>query len=400
MNQSITNSDSQSVRDDELTLLDLLIMLAKHKLFILGLPLLVAVLAAGYSLTLPNIYVANTRILPPQGQTPVSSMLSQLGGVAALAGGIPGLNLKNPNDVYVAMLRSRSVADKLNERFGLMKRWEIDAKYPSLVYDELNKITHVSSGKDGIIVVEVENKDPKFAADLTNGYVDELVRFTSVLAVTDGARRRLFFERQLALAKENLANVEVAARQALQSGGLANVDAEGRSLVEASARLRGEITVKEVQLGVMRTYATERNPELQLAQQELDSMKHELGKLEGANGTKPVSTKTTGQASDSLRLLRDYKYRETIFELLAKQYELAKIDEAKDSSLIQVMDKAIEPDRKSKPVRSTIVVVSAFVAFFFSILWVFVRELSARRAADPQRASVMLQLKRHLFAWK
>jgi tyrosine-protein kinase Etk/Wzc len=400
MNDSSNTADSQSARDNDLTLLDLLIILAKHKLLILGMPLLVAVLAAGYSLTLPNIYVANTRVLPPQGQSGVSSMLSQLGGVAALAGGVAGFNLKNPNDVYVAMLRSRSVADNLNKRFDLMKRWKIDSKYPSLVYDELGKITRVSSGKDGIIVVEIENTDPKFAADLANAYVDELVRFTSVLAVTEGAQRRLFFERQFALAKQNLDNAEVAARQALQTGGLAKVDEQGRAIIEASARLRGQITVKEVQIGAMRAYAAERNPELQLAQQELDVMKHELGKIEGSGGEKRATAETNGHVSGSLSLLRDYKYRETIFELLAKQYEAAKIDEAKDSSLIQVMDKAIEPDRKSKPKRSTIVVVAAFVAFFLSILWVFVRELSARGAADPQRASRMQQFKRHLWAWK
>jgi len=384
--------------NNDLSLLDLLIILAKYKLLLIGLPLLVAVLAAGYSLMLPNIFTANAKILPPQSQSNTAAMLAQLSGIAGLVGASAGL--KNPNDLYIAMLKSRTVADKLNQRFGLIKLWKIDPAYQSLVYDELDKITRVSSGKDGIIHVEVENQDPKFAAALANAYVDELMGFTSVLAVTEGGQRRLFFERQFALAKENLASAEVAARQALEAGGLAKVDDQGRAIVEASARLRGQITVKEVQIGAMRTYAAERNPEMQLAQQELESMKRELRKIEGANGAKATPGAANEQASDSLRLLRDYKYRETIFELLARQYELAKIDEAKDSSLIQVMDRAIEPDHRSKPRRTRIVLVSAFVAFFITVLGVFLRELSARTGADPQRASRMQDLKRHLASWK
>jgi uncharacterized protein involved in exopolysaccharide biosynthesis len=398
MTESSDLPDPQSADGHEIGLLDLMIMLAKHKLLILGLPLVVAVLAAGYSLMLPNIFTANAKILPPQGQSATAAMMAQLSGIAGLVGGPAGL--KNPNDLYIAMLKSRSVADKLDQRFGLMKLWKIDPAYKSVVYDELGKITRVSSGKDGIILVEVDNKDPKFAADLANAYVDELIGFTSVLAVTEGAQRRLFFERQLALAKDNLASVEIAARQALEAGGLSKVDDQGRAIVEASARLRGQITVKEVQIGAMRAYAAERNPEMQLAQQELESMKRELRKIEGANGVKAATGEPSAQASDSLRLLRDYKYRETIFELLAKQYELARIDEAKDSSLIQVMDKAIEPDRRSSPKRTRIVLVSAFLAFLVAILWVIVQALGASTGSDPQRKTRLLELRRHLFSWK
>jgi uncharacterized protein involved in exopolysaccharide biosynthesis len=388
--------DDKGVND--VSLLDMLIILVKYKRFVIGLPLLVAVIAAAYSLLLPNIFTANTKILPPQSQSGTAAMLAQLGGIAGLVGGSAAL--KNPNDLYVAMLRSRTVANNLNQRFGLMKRWEINIKHPSQMYEVLERVTRVSFGKDGVITIEVDDQDAKFSADLANAYVDELVRFTSVLAVTEGGQRRVFFERQFALAKENLASAEVAARQALEAGGLAKVDDQGRAIVEASARLRGQITVKEVQIGAMRSYAAERNPEMQLAQQELDSMKRELRKIEGANGERASTGKASEQASDSLRLLRDYKYRETIFELLAKQYELARIDEAKDSSLIQVMDKAIEPDQRSKPKRTRIVLVSAFVAFFITVFGVFVLELSARTGADPQRASRMQEFKRHLISWK
>lgn len=385
--------------DNDVSVLDVLILLAKRKFLLVGLPFVVALIAAGYSLLLPNIFTANTRILPPQGQPGAAAMLAQqLGGIAGLVGGAAGL--KNPNDLYIAMLRSRTLADYLNQRLSLMTRWEIDNKYRSQLYERLERVTRISSGKDGVITLEVQDKDPKFAAELANAYVDELVKFSSVLAVTEGAQRRLFFEQQLALAKDNLASMEIAARRALEAGGLSKVDEEGRTMIEASARLRGQITVKEVQIAAMRSYAADGNPELRFAQQELDSMRDKLRKLEGEGRADAPGREANGRASESLRLLREYKYRETIMELLAKQYELAKIDEAKNPSLIQVLDKAIEPDQRSAPRRTRIVLISAFLAFFVAILWVIVRELAASTGSDPQRNARVLELKRRLFSWK
>src|SRR4029079_7857822 len=184
--------DDKGVND--VSLLDMLIILVKYKRFVIGLPLLVAVIAAAYSLLLPNIFTANTKILPPQSQSGTAAMLAQLGGIAGLVGGSAAL--KNPNDLYVAMLRSRTVANNLNQRFGLMKRWEINIKHPSHMYEVVERVTRVSFGKDGVITIEVDDQDAKFSADLANAYVDELVRFTSVLAVTEGGQRRVFFERQ------------------------------------------------------------------------------------------------------------------------------------------------------------------------------------------------------------
>ncbi|MCX7144329.1 MAG: Wzz/FepE/Etk N-terminal domain-containing protein [Proteobacteria bacterium] len=397
MTEPSTPPASQSIDsdDDEISLLDLLIVLAKHKMLIFGLPFAVALVAVGYSLTLPNIFTASTKILPPQGQSSgASAMLAQLGGLAGLASGA----IKSPNDLYVGMLKSRTVADNLIQRFDLMKLYE--AKYPSQVRLGLAGVTNIVSGKDGIITIEVDDKDPKRAADLANAYVDELFKLTKVLAVTEASQRRLFFERQFEQARNNLAKAEADARQALEKGGLVQVEGQGRAIVETTARLRGQITVKEVQIGAMRAFATERNPDLQLAQKELESLKHELARTEGPSVGKSVNAKATSESGiDNLGLLRNVKYHETIYELLAKQFELAKIDEAKDSAVVQVMDNAIEPDRKSKPKRSVIVLLSTLAALFIGVLWAFVREGIARAKVDPVQATRLLDLKRHL-AWK
>src|SRR5207245_9551993 len=258
--------------------------------------------------------------------------------------------------------------------------------------------TTIVAGKDGIITIEVDDKDPKRAAELANAYAEELMNLTQVLAVTEASQRRLFFERQLVQAKDNLTAAEIAARQGLQKGGLAQVDAQGRSMIAVTARLRAEISAKEVQLGAMRTFAAEGNPELQRTQQELEALRRELARVEGSSqvaglgkGDRPGST-----GLDNHGRLRDVKYYEFLYEFLAKQYELAKIDEAKDATLIQVMDKAVEPDRRSKPMRALIILLSVLVALLAGVLWAFVRELMADASRDPHQAERLKTFKRYL----
>ena len=399
------NKDALAVHppaDDEISLLDLLIVLAKHKRIVLGVPFAVAIAAAIISLLMSNIYTGTTRILAPQqSASAASALLSQLGGAVGGLGGAAGgaLGIRNPNDLYVGMLKSRTVADNIITRFNLDKIFNED--YLSNTRRRLANVTTITAGREGIITIEVDDKDPKRAADLANAYVDELKRLTKVLAVTEASQRRLFFEQQLVQAKDNLTATEIAARQGLQKGGLAQVDAQGRSMIEVTARLRAQISAKEVQLGAMRTFAAEGNPELQRVQEEIQALRRELSRIEGSS---PIGAVARGDVSgnsglDNLGRLRDVKYYEFLYELLAKQYELAKIDEAKDATVVQVMDKAIEPDRKSKPKRTLIVLLSMFVALFVSILWAFVQEAATRAKADAQQMSRLETLRRYLH-WK
>jgi len=381
-----------------LNVLDLLVVLAKHKKLVIGLPLIAAALAAAISLMLPNVYTGRTKVLPPQQTQSTSAVLAQLGSLAGLAGGAAS-GLKNPNDLYVGMLKSRTVADNLIERFDLNKRY--DKRYPSDTRKALADRTTIVAGKDGIITIDAEDTDPKRAAELANGYVEELFKLTKVLAVTEASQRRLFFEHQLEQARENLARAEISTRQALNKGGLVLVEGQGRVMAETSARLRAELTVKEIQIGAMRTFASEQNPELLRTQQQVDVIKRELARIEGTASERPGAIATEqGKGIDNLRLLRELKYHEATFELLAKQYELAKIDEAKDSAVIQVMDKAVEPDRKSRPHRTLIVVltgIAALLAAVFCALLVDAYERAlrdARTAEKLQRLKVLLQRRR------
>ncbi len=387
--------------EDEVSLLDLLIVLAKHRRIVVGFPFVAAVLAVTVSLLLPNVYTASARILPPQQSGSASAaILSQLGGVlGGLAGAAGGGLIKNPVDLYLGMLKSRTVADNLIERFGLDKLYE--QKFQSDTRRILEHKTSITVGKDGIILIEVDDQNPRRAADLANAYVDELMNLTKVLAVTEASQRRLFFERQLLQAKDNLTAAEIAARQGLQKGGLAQVDAQGRSMIEVTARLRAQVSVKEVQLDAMRTFAAEGNPEMQRTRQELEALRRELARIEGSSAAIAISkADVSGNTGlNNLGRLRDVKYHEFLYELLAKQYELARIDEAKDSTIIQVLDKAVEPDRKSKPVRSVIVILSTLFAMLVGIGLAFVLEAMANANRDPQQALRLQALKRYL-AWR
>jgi uncharacterized protein involved in exopolysaccharide biosynthesis len=396
---AIDRAGETTTEDDEISLLELLIVLAKHKRIVLGVPLAAGIVAAIVSLLMPSMYTGTTRILPPQqSASAASALLNQLGGalggLAGLAGG--ALGVKSPNDLYVGMLKSRTVADNLISRFELAKLYDEDRL--SDTRKRLEKETTIATGRDGIITVEVDDRDPKRAADLANAYVDELRKLTKVLAVTEASQRRLFFEQQLVQAKDNLTAAEIAARQGLQKGGLAQVDAQGRSMIEVTARLRAQISAKEVQLGAMRTFAAEGNPELQRTQQELEAVRRELARIEGSS---PIAALGKGEGSgnaglDNLGRLRDVKYYEFLYELLAKQYEIARIDEAKDPAIVQVMDGAIEPDRRSRPKRTLIVLLSTFVALFVGLIAAFVSEAMSRVRSDPEQAERLKTFRSHL----
>lgn len=393
--QNRTDPVAAGEQDDEISLLDLAIVLAKHKTLLIGLPAIVAVLSIIASLLMTQQFTATAKMLPPEkSQGAAAAMAAQLGGLAGLAGGV----VKSPNDLYIAMMKSRTLQESMIKRFDLMKLWE--AEFISDACKHLEGITTITSGKDSIIAIEVTDADPKRAAEYANAYVEELSKLTGSMATTEAGRRRLFFEGQFLKAKENLAKAEMVAKQGLEKGGLIKVDDQGKTMVESMARLRGQITVKEVQIGAMRSFAAEGNPELKMAQQELSVLKGELAKAEGALTAKvgPGGTALHTQGFENLNLLRDLKYFETIYEMLARQYELAKIDEAKEAAIIQVLDAAVAPDRKSKPKRAQIVLLATLAAGFVAVLLAFVIEAMGKASRNPEQRERLAVFRAYLKA--
>ena len=388
-------SPNPAIAEREFSLILLLLALARHKKRIILVTMGVAVTAVAISLTLPNVYKAGTKLLPPQqAQSGAAGLLSQLGGAAGMAGGIAGL--KNPNELYVGMLKSRTVADQLVKQFDLAKVYEVNSVEEARKL--LERRTVVSAGKDGLISIEVEDTDKKLVAPLANAYVAALLKLTTSLAVTDATQRRVFFERQLEQAKDKLAAAEIRLRSGLDSQGVISVDSDSRAIVETVARVRAQVSAKEVELGSMSAFVTTNNVEYQRAREQLNSLRAELSKLE--NGRAPLRGgdsnlgKPAGLAN--IQIVRDVKYLQMLYEMLAKQYEGARLEEAKDNSLIQVLDTAVEPDKKFKPGRAVIVLLATLLAFFVACAAAVLSEMRAVLMQSPEYAGQWAQLKGYL----
>jgi tyrosine-protein kinase Etk/Wzc len=397
-----------SEHDDEVSLLDLLIVIARRKGFVLKTTAIFGVAALLVSLILPKRYTAVATVLPPQQssslQSVLSSQLGGLGGLAALAGAGTSL-LKNPNDMYVAMFKSQTVEDATIQRFGLMRQY--NKKYLSDARKKFEGRFSVEGGsggiggagasKDALLHISVEDENPERAAEMANGWVDQFRKLSQTLAISEASQRRLFFEQQLRDAKDNLANAEEALKRTQQTTGMIQLDSQARALIESAAILRAQITAKEVQLQAMQTYATSENSNVVETQQELDSLRAQLAKLGGSEDDASAGLIVPkGQVPEAgleyVRKLRDVKYYETIFEILARQFEVAKLDEAKEGSVVQVIDPALPPDRKSFPRRALIVLGAMLVGFFFGTVAVLVRAGLDHMHRNPETSEKLASL--------
>ena len=312
----IVNNHSLPPEEDEISLLDIGVVIAENiRLLVFG-PLVVGLIALGITFQIAPTFTARTSFFPPQQQqSAASAMLSQLGALSGLAASATGF--KNPSDQFVALLKSVAVADRLIDRFKLMERYDVEFRLDARKV--LANSSKISWGKDGLLVVEVDSKSPHLAADIANAYVAELRTLLGSLALTEAQQRRVFFERQLEQTKVKL----TAAQVALNSIGVSadTIKSDPKAAVETVARLGAQVTAQEVKLASMRGYLTETAPEFRQAQLALSALRAQLSKSE-AGGV------LTSSAGGYIEKYRDLKYQETLFELFARQFELAKVDEA------------------------------------------------------------------------
>jgi tyrosine-protein kinase Etk/Wzc len=374
--------------EEEISLMELLIVVVQGRRFIMKTTLATILLGVVISLILPVRYLATTAILPPQGGSSVGaallSQLGNLGSVASLAGG--SLGLKNPNDLQVAILKSRTVEDAMIDRFHLMALYKV--KYRSEARKVLESIVEIDNGaKDGLIRISVTDKNPHRAAEMANAYVDEYKKRTANLAVTEASQRRMFFEQQLAQSKDNLAKAEEDLKKTEQKTGVISLDAQARAAIQLVADLRAQIAAKEAQIAALRSYATAENPGIQIAEQELAGLRAQEQKMAASSGNATKSFVPQGNMQEAgieyVRKLRDVKYYETIFDLLARQYEVAKVDEARQGAIVQVVDPAVVPDRKSFPKRTLIVLGFAILGLIGSTFWIMIKEKLRRLSSSP-----------------
>jgi len=391
--------------DDEETsavsLTDILTWLGEKKALIASVTAAAAVVSIIVALVLPPVFTARTTFLAPgsQQQGGSAAALAALGSLGALAGGI---SAKSPDELYVALLKSDSVQHGLEQRFNLRTHYDVET-YEGLRRALSNQVRVTADKKSGVISVEVDDKDAKFAADLANAHEVEVTKLLGRLAVSEAQLRRAFFEKQLQDTKENLIKAEQSLQAVQEKSGVIVLDKQAEALITNAALLRAQISEREVQLRVLRTSATDQNPAVMRLNSELRGMRAELARMESSQGGSPGSAvdlpvgRLPEAAVDYVRARRELKLQEMLLEGMLRQYEIAKLDEAREGPVLQQVDIAQVPDFKSKPSRTLIVVASTLLSLLLVSAWVVVRRYVATvRADDPAAASAWRGLVR---AW-
>ncbi len=401
----ISKSPVDTEYQNKADMIELLLVLARQKKRILQITAGAALLAAVISFLIPKMYTSTTTILPQeQSQSAVTSLLGQLSPMSGLAAA-DDLGLKNPADLFIAMLKSRTIEDHIIDRFDLRKVY--GSKHYQDARKRLASRSEIIADKGGLISIAVTDRDPMRSTRLANAYVEELHSLNQNLAVTEASQRRLFYQQKLDAEREDLSRAELALEQAQEMSGLIQPDAQGKAIIQSMADMRAQVAAHEVQLQAMRSSATENNPDVKRAERELAGLRTQLAKLqrdtgELGNGNLEVPTRQLPEAQlRYIRRARDLKYHEAFYEFLGKQLEAARLDEANNAVLVQVVDPAVLPERKSSPRRLLIVLVSTMIAFVLSCLGVLAAEGIRRKQQDPSDRA-RLALLRHslrLSSW-
>lgn len=380
--------------EEEINLLELLRVIVRRKMVIIKICSVAVLLSICYSLTLKNIYTASAKILPPQKDSGggLSALLSQAGGLASMAAG--GMGLGGSADLYMGILKSRSVADAVIKKLDLQK--EFEAKNIDDTRKKLETAVKFKAGKDGIISIDADSKDPKKAALLANTFVEELGRRSVQLNLSKAGTERMFLEKRLEVVKQDLRAAENDMRLFQEKYKTIKADSQATAAIEGIARIKAEIISKEVQLASLRNSMTDETNEVKTVQAAISRLKSQLGSMTGSGGMDiiPSMGNVPSLGVEYVRKLRELKIQEAIFEQLTKQFEVAKISEAKDSSTLQVLDEAVAPLRKSKPKRSLVVLLSAVTAFFCSIFYVFIQEYLSKLSTDDR--AILDEIKNNL----
>lgn len=366
--------------DQQSTLVDLCVPVVENLRLLILAPLLAAAIGFGSTYVIEPTYTAQTTLLPPQQpQSGSAAALQSLGALAGLAG-VGGV--KSTTDQIAALMQSVTVQDRLIAQFKLLevydKEFKVDARR------ELEKRVRINIGKkDGLLTIEVDDKDPRRAAAMANQTVEELRRLTSMLAVTEAQQRRMFFEKQLKETQQKL----TVAQQVLQSSGIGQgaLKAEPKAAADSYARLRAEVTSAQVRLQTLRGAMSDRAVEVQQQQAQLAALQSQLARQEQAS--------TGNSGADYVSKYREFKYQESLFEMMARQFELARVDESREGALIQVVDVATPPEKRSKPKKLLFTAGAGLSAVALILLFVYVRDNWQRAAAEPMSATGLARVR-------
>lgn len=377
-------------------LLDLLLLLARRKRLVLGLAVAGGLSLAGLGSLLPRLYTAAAVIMPPQQQrSATGALLGELGALAGVGGA--DLTLKTPAELYIGLLGSRTIADAMAARFELTALYR--TKHHSDTLKKLSSRTHFSTGKDTLIKISVDDTDAARSAALANAYIDELYKQTARLAITESSQRRLFFEGQLDQERIALGKAEVAIKGQQEHTGLISLTGQAEVIIRAIAEVQAEIAGREVALENLRSGATSQNPEVQRREAELASLRAHLRALQETESKSHPSGRVTATSQfpaagmQYVQGLRELQYHQALFEVMAKQYEAARIDEAKEAPVIQVVDRATTPDKSSGLSTQILAAIGSSLGALLACLIAFI----GHSMGGPGDAAKLAALRQSIF---
>jgi tyrosine-protein kinase Etk/Wzc len=395
--ESDMSAMDNALEEQGIDLVEVLTLALREKKTILKFMLVTVALTALVVFSMKPMYTAQAMFIPPQsapgsGMSQLTSQLGSLGALGALGG------IKSPGEVYLGILGSRTIADDLIKRFDLQKVYKIERA--SDTAKKLKSRSTFLAGKDTLITISVEDHDAKRAADLANGYLDALYEQNGRLALTEASQRRLFFEDQLEREKNALADAEVGLKKTEEQTGLISPIGQAQVVIDGIAQVRAQISSRQIQLSALQQAATDQNPDVIRLQTQIDGLQKQLQRLQNDSVARepgnvlPSTAKVPALALEYVRKEREVKYHEVLFTLIAKQYESARLDESKEAPLLQVVDRASVPDKKSGPQRLLFIVGAAFVGAFLGMGWILFRQVIAKSQRNPVMAKRLEALRK------
>jgi tyrosine-protein kinase Etk/Wzc len=386
--------------DEEVNLLDYWRVVRKHIRLIIVLYVIAVLATMGYSLWTPKIYEATATVLAPDERGVRGLGLTTALAASGVAQATPGLSMPSltpQRDTFVSILKSRTMGQDVVQRFDLQERFQ--APFLSDAIRRLSGMTAVTSTKEGEISVKVEETDPQLAAEMANFHVTRLDQMITRFATTEASKQRVFIADRLTETEHELHRAEEALRQFQEANKVIALQDQARGAVETAAHLKGEIMASEVQLEVMRKFATDANPEVVKVKQRIQEIKRHLSGMQYGKGwVLPAENRNPGEPRNEIhipfaqvpelglelaRLMLDVKVQETVYTLLTQQLEQAKIAEARDMPTVQALDRAVPADRKSKPKTIFNMAVAGITSLFVGILLAFFIEYVAGVKQSP-----------------
>lgn len=394
----------QRFDDEEVNLLDYWRVVRTRGRLIVVLCVIAVLATMAVSLWLPKIYESTVTILTPDERGSRNLGLMTALAASGVAQSVPGLSIPSmtpQRDIFVSILKSRTMAQEVVKRFHLQERYEV--AFLSDAVRRLAGATTVSLSKDGVISVKVEETDPRLAADIANFYVANLDQMLTRFAATEASKQRVFIADRLTETERELRRAEEALRQFQEANKVIALQEQARGAAETGAQLKGEIMASEVQLEVMRKFATEANPEVVKLKQRIQEMKRQMAQMQYGKGwVLPAENHNPGEPRgeprseiyipfaqvpelglEVARLMRDVKVQETVYTLLTQQLEQAKIAEARDMPTVQALDTAVPADRKSKPKIKLNMALAGITSLLVGVLLAFFLEYLASVKQSP-----------------